>query len=155
MDCCPSCCAATGWRGPGKSRSTGVASLIDGSVLIVDDDPLFVAAISASLELRGVRAQTASNGAEALAVVERERPALIFLDVHMPILDAPGFVQALSERGITLPIVLMSSDEQLEAWARELGAIAYLPKPFELVHLNQVVDQVLDPSPQGAEQSVG
>ena len=97
-------------------------------VLVVDDDPLIRTSISEILDLEGYPVATAANGAEALESVEQSMPSLVLLDMRMPVMDGWGFAGALGERGIHLPILVMTAAQSAETWARE-EARGYLAKP--------------------------
>jgi CheY-like chemotaxis protein len=109
-------------------------------VLVVDDDPSICETLALAMEIKGCRVATARNGVEALQAVDREQPAVVLLDMQMPVLDGPGFMSELIRRGIRLPVVLMSSDPFGERHAREIGAVAYLSKPFGLHRLLEAMD---------------
>ena len=111
-------------------------------ILIVEDEPDVRAVVAAVLADEGYPVTTAADGAQALAVVERQRPALIVLDMRMPVLDGWGFARALRERGIRLPILVMTAAQNASAWAQEVGAVGYLPKPFDLMELVAAVERV-------------
>jgi CheY-like chemotaxis protein len=111
-------------------------------ILVVDDDPTILATVSETLDLEGYPVVTASNGAEALEAVERERPWVVLLDMRMPILDGWGFVRAIRERGISLTVVVMTAAADARRWAREIGAQGVLAKPFELDDLLAAVQRV-------------
>ena len=111
-------------------------------ILIVDDDPEILETICAFLAWEGYSVATASNGAEALQTVERIRPALVLLDMRMPILDGWGFARELRQRGIQLPIVVMTAAQDAQAWAREISAAGCLPKPFDLDDLVAAVKRL-------------
>ena len=115
-------------------------------VLVVDDDPLIRTSISEILDLEGYPVATAANGAEALESVEKSRPSLVLLDMRMPIMDGWGFAGALGERGIHLPILVMTAAQSAETWAQEVGADGYLAKPFELVDLLDAVERHRTPA---------
>ena len=115
-------------------------------VLVVDDDPLIRTSISEILDLEGYPVATAANGAEALESVERSRPSLVLLDMRMPVMDGWGFAGALGERGIQLPILVMTAAQSAETWAHEVGADGFLAKPFELVDLLDAVERHRTPS---------
>ena len=111
-------------------------------ILVVDDDPTILATVSETLDLEGYPVVTATNGAEALAAVERDRPSVVLLDMRMPVLDGWGFIRALHERGISLTVVVMTAASDARRWAREIGAQAVLPKPFELDDLLAAIQRV-------------
>jgi CheY-like chemotaxis protein len=110
-------------------------------VLVVDDDPTIRSSISAILDLEGYPVATASNGAEALAMVEEAVPSLVLLDMRMPVMDGWRFAGALSQRSIDVPIVVVTAAQNAEEWAREVGAEGFLAKPFELAELLAVVER--------------
>jgi CheY-like chemotaxis protein len=117
-------------------------------ILVVDDDPTILATVSDALDLEGYAVLTATNGAEALDMLENEsrRPALVLLDMRMPVLDGWGFMDALSERGLSLSVVVMTAAADARRWAREVGAHDVLAKPFELDDLVAAVQRFLAPN---------
>ncbi len=119
-------------------------------ILVVDDDPEIQSELAAILELEGYPVETVSHGAEALRAVERFRPALVLLDLHMPFLDGRDFIQALKERDLALPVILMTGDPNAEEVADEIDADAYLAKPFDLDELFAVVQRFVDCPPGAA-----
>ena len=118
----------------------------DGPILVVDDDPSILAVVAQILHFEGYPVQTATDGAEALAAVDEQRPSLVLLDMRMPVLDGWGFARALATRGEALPIVVMTAAQDARRWADEIGAAGYLAKPFELPDLLDVVER-LGPTP--------
>jgi len=102
-------------------------------VLVVDDDPDILEAISDILETEGYRVARARHGVEALARVAEERPALILLDLMMPVMDGPAFAAALrsQEGGQAIPVVVISADGNAER-AERVRAQAFLAKPFDI-----------------------
>jgi CheY-like chemotaxis protein len=107
----------------------------DGPILVVDDDPDILSTVSDILEFEGYPVERASNGAEGLRAVERTRPSLVLLDMRMPVLDGWGFARSLQDRGIKLPILVMTAASDAHRWAQEIGAAGYVAKPFELLDL--------------------
>jgi CheY-like chemotaxis protein len=114
----------------------------DSAILVVDDDPSILATVAEILELEGYLVETAANGEEALRVVERTLPALVVLDMRMPVLDGWGFARAIRERGLEVPIMVMTAAQDTRRWAAEIGAVGYLAKPFELRDLLTAVDRL-------------
>jgi two-component system chemotaxis response regulator CheY len=121
----------------------GSEALVTGQVLVVDDDDAILEVVAVILQEVGYAVKTAQNGADALAMVEQAVPALVLLDMRMPVLDGWGFAAALAEREIRVPIVVMSAAQHASSWAAEIAAAGCLAKPFELSELLTVVDRAL------------
>ena len=84
----------------------------------------------------------------ALTMIEQVQPTLVLLDMRMPVLDGWGFTRAARERGITVPIVIMTAAQDARRWAEEVNAAGYVAKPFELTDLITVVEQFQEPPPK-------
>ena len=112
-------------------------------ILIVDDDPAIRETIVEVLVEEGYSVEAATNGAEGLAAVRRSPPALVLLDMRMPVLDGWGFARALEEAGLRLPIIVMTAAQDASRWAHEIQAVGVLPKPFDLNDLLQAVEETL------------
>ena len=118
-------------------------------ILVVDDDPSIVTTVSEILDFEGYHVETAANGAEALQAVERRQPALVLLDMRMPVLDGWGFARELRQRGVDLPIVVMTAAENAAGWAQEIDAAGYVSKPFDLDQLISTVERFRTHRPHG------
>ena len=110
-----------------------------GPVLVVDDDASIRDAVRDVLESAGIAVETASNGADALEKVSRHRPSLVLLDMRMPVLDGWAFASALQERGLALPVVVMTAAADASRWADEIGAVGVVAKPFGVAELVSAV----------------
>jgi two-component system KDP operon response regulator KdpE len=100
-------------------------------VLVVDDEPQILRALSINLRARGYEMLTAATGAEALDVAARGRPDLVILDLGLPDIDGVEVIRGL--RGWSrAPIVVLSgrSDSADKVEALDAGADDYLTKPF-------------------------
>ncbi|MGE0058010.1 MAG: response regulator transcription factor [Dehalococcoidia bacterium] len=97
-------------------------------VLVVDDEPAIRNLERVILKSAGYQVLTASNGAEALELLERSHPAVVVLDMQMPVMDGRSLFKMLDSRG-ERPAVLVVANEAGRA-QRELGAEACLEKPF-------------------------
>ena len=114
-------------------------------ILVVDDDPDILDALCDILEVEGFTLRRARNGKEALAGLE-PLPDIILLDLMMPVMDGPAFVRHLKEnlpRALHVPIIVLSADRHVSARSRELGAVGFLSKPFELTALLSMVEGAL------------
>ena len=116
-------------------------------ILVVDDDPTILATVSEALDFEGFPVMTATNGAEALELVDRNWPSLVLLDMRMPVLDGWGFMRAVRERGLNLTVVVMTAAADARRWAREIDAQGVLAKPFELDDLLGAVMRLRAPRP--------
>jgi len=106
------------------------------SVLIVDDEPKIRSAVRQALEREVDAVLEASNGRDAIAIAERERPGLVIVDLGLP--DMEGIAVCRAIRGwSSVPILVLSArtDEQEKATLLEAGADDYMTKPFSIVEL--------------------
>jgi len=124
---------------PSAQRKQGV-----GRVLVVDDDPDILDALGEILELEGYEVQRARNGREALQQLAHAPPDLVLLDLMMPVMDGWEFARSLGPGGRP-PIIVLSADRNVSARAREIGALGWLAKPFELGELLAAVRRALPP----------
>jgi CheY-like chemotaxis protein len=112
------------------------------SVLIVDDDPGIVEALSDLLADEGYSVASAPDGVEGLSYLRSAPPpCLILLDWMMPRCDGPSFRRQQREdhRLASIPVALMTADIRAGQRSNELGAVAFLKKPIALEELFQVV----------------
>jgi phosphoserine phosphatase RsbU/P len=110
------------------------------SILVVDDNDDNRYTLTLYLDLEGyANVAIASDGEEAVALLETEPFDLVLLDVMMPRLDGYGVLEWLKrkERLHTLPVIMISALNELDSVVRciELGAVDYLTKPFNPVLL--------------------
>jgi DNA-binding response OmpR family regulator len=102
-------------------------------VLVVDDDLQIRQTIRWALEEEGFVVETASDGQQALERATSARPALVVLDMRLPLVDGAAVADGLrSSLKVPPPIVLITADDRPAEKARRVGAYAYLEKPFEL-----------------------
>ncbi len=118
-------------------------------ILIADDDLGILQAME-SLLSRDYRVITARDGEEVLERLECEAVDLVILDLLMPLLDGEGALVALRERGLRLPVIVMSAHGDRLGRTRLLGADDFLAKPFEFRELERMIERLLGPdSPSG------
>jgi two-component system, chemotaxis family, chemotaxis protein CheY len=125
------------------------------TVLVVDDDPDILEALSEILEAEGFEIRRARNGKEALDRLEPDAPQLILLDLMMPVMDGWEFAQRMRQRPpeiARIPIIVLSADRNVGSKAAELGAVGHLAKPFELNDLLELVRRSLEPTAGAAQR---
>lgn len=110
-------------------------------ILIVDDDHAIRITLTEVLSEEGYEVVTATNGVEGLAAVEAAAPAVVLLDMRMPVMDGWAFARALRERGLSPPLVVMTAAQEAARWAAEIGATSVLAKPFDLTELLLMVER--------------
>lgn len=112
-----------------------------GKVLIVDDEEGIRALLKGFFIRKGLSVVVASSGEEALYFVEKEKPAIVLLDVSLPGMDGLMTLKKIREidSGVIVVMATASHDESLIQEATELGAQAYVLKPFDLKYLELVV----------------
>jgi DNA-binding response OmpR family regulator len=116
-------------------------------ILVVEDDPDLLLMLATALELDGQRVVTAVNGSEAIEQAHLHRPALIVLDLMLPVVSGEAFRQAqLADEAIkTIPVLVVSARHDVEAVARRMNAAGCLPKPVDLEMFSATVKNLLLP----------
>jgi len=103
-------------------------------ILVVDDTPANIQLLAATLKGKGYQISVATNGKQALEVVERVRPDLILLDVMMPEMDGFETCRRLKESDATkeIPVIFLTALAETADIVKgfELGAVDYVAKPF-------------------------
>jgi CheY-like chemotaxis protein len=125
-------------------------------ILVADDTSEIVDLVRLLLEWEGYTVAMAANGEDALALAQAIVPDLILLDVRMPKMDGLHVLERLQADPslAVVPVVMLSvvtTYPQVQK-ALERGAVAYLPKPFELRDLARMVKWVLSRDAAGREE---
>jgi two-component system response regulator (stage 0 sporulation protein F) len=109
-------------------------------ILIVEDNEVVQDVLRQFFESR-YRVQIAGNASQALSIIVRAVPDVVLLDIRMPGLDGVSLLRSLREMGVTFPIFIMTGYDSLQVAQDVLnaGANGYLPKPFDLLHLDRLV----------------
>lgn len=120
------------------------------TILLVEDNPLLRETLCDILHVfhPDWRVMTASNGLEGVEVAQRNRPDLIVLDLHMPVMNGYEMALSLQARPETcrIPLVLNTSEDQNHPLVRRLQSMCkgVLDKPFSLYELDRVLSYVLN-----------
>ena len=116
-------------------------------LLVVDDDPGLLLAVSETLRAEGYDVKTARRGAEALIIVAQTLPDLIISDIRMPGMDGYQLVRNLRSNARTrlVPIVFLTAKDEIADRIEgfRTGVDAYLTKPFEPEELAAIVAAIL------------
>jgi adenylate cyclase len=118
-----------------------------GRVLVVDDDPLNRMLLIHSLEQKGHRAGSATNGREALKILRENPFDVVLLDIVMPELDGVSVLERLKRDPALrhVPVIVISAVDEIDSVVRciEMGAEDYLSKPFHPVLLHARINAAL------------
>ena len=119
--------------------------MYDGKILVVDDEVYILHILDFSLGAEGFDVITATDGEEALAKAQREKPDLIVMDVMMPRLDGYETCRRLKSDPSTkdIPVLLLTARgrEEDRRLGLESGANDYITKPFSP---NKLIGRVSD-----------
>ena len=120
----------------------------DTRILVVDDAPSILDAVSTMLRYEGYLVSIATNGEDALASVRSDPPSLIVLDVMLPDLDGIELTKRLRAQGSDMPILLLTARDALEdkVVGLDIGADDYVTKPFVLAELDYLIASRVGPA---------
>jgi CheY-like chemotaxis protein len=117
-------------------------------VLVVEDHVDTAEAFAIIFEARGLKVSVASNGADALAILEHDQDfCAILLDLMMPGMDGRTFrrAQRADARMADIPVIIVSGDPTISDAARQLGVTNFLQKPIDPVELVRAVERQCGP----------
>jgi len=114
--------------------------------LIVEDEPDMLLLLRLTLEHAGFETCLAADGETALRRIDAERPDVVLLDLMLPVLDGWGVLAELATRTAGPPVVICSATDgrRERTRAAELGAVAFVSKPFEVEDLVRVLREALE-----------
>lgn len=112
-------------------------------VLVVDDDPDLLEGLRTLLEEQYV-VLVASDGEEALDLIDREPVDALLLDMMMPRVNGEAVLRRLQRAAAAPPTIVISARADGKELARALGAVGFLAKPFDVDLLERTVARVLD-----------
>jgi len=115
-------------------------------LLIVDDEVKFLDSIAQRLEMRGFDVAKAVNGEEALQAARGAKFDLALLDLKMPGLDGKQVLERLKQEHKYLEAIILTGHGSIDSAVEctKMGAFSYLPKPYELEKLLDVLRQAYE-----------
>ncbi len=139
-----------------------MADLKDKTILIVDDDPDVVTAITMALSDQGAKVFQAVDGAQAVEICEQEQPDLVVLDMMLP--KRSGFlvlerIKARRPKGCKPRVIMITGNlgTRHKTYAETLGVDDYINKPFRMDRLLASIEKALStpcaPSPASSPAS--
>jgi len=128
-----------------SSVKTADSVSVEKTILIVEDDADLRHIVQLILEDEGFIVEMAGDGKEALNYAMAKKPSLVLLDMALPIIDGYGVAAGLRQvYGDSVAIIVMTADGRAAEKARDIGAIGYVSKPFELDTLVNAVKAALE-----------
>ncbi len=115
------------------------------TIVIVDDDPVMRQALAVLLSALGYRVQSYASASEFFAVAATTEAACLILDIHLGAESGIELAQQLASSGFNFPIIFMtgSDDERLRRNALDVGAVAFLRKPFRVEDLMSALSKAI------------
>jgi DNA-binding response OmpR family regulator len=117
------------------------------TILIIEDDPLSARLADLVLRSRGHEVTIAPNGSQGLGLALAAPPDLVVLDLMLPDIDGYEILKQLrsDSRTVHVRIAVVSARSQPsdKEMAMQLGADAYLTKPYRKAHLLEIADELL------------
>lgn len=117
------------------------ANVREARILIIDDDPVVVAAFRDYLVEQGYRVETAFNGGDGLMHVAQGRPDVTLLDIRMPGLDGFAVLDEIRSTDPSIPVIMVTGDLDvgLAQTALRKGAAGYVTKPCNMNDLERTI----------------
>jgi two-component system response regulator (stage 0 sporulation protein F) len=115
------------------------------TVLVVDDQPGIRRLLMEVLAEEGYMVHTAANGYEGIQKAKDLKPALILMDMKMPGMDGIETLRELKHLNQADKVIMMTAYGELGLVniAKELGAYAYVTKPFDIIELCSMIEQLI------------
>ncbi len=116
------------------------------TILVVDDDPYIQEALGDRLESLGYRVSRASDGQQALELIDHQDPQMVFLDIEMPRMKGLDVLREIRKREKDFPVVMITAygSIDLAVEAMKEGAYDFIPKPFKANHIALVVEKAME-----------
>jgi DNA-binding NtrC family response regulator len=121
-----------------QSKETDMAIRI----LVVDDEEVLPKLVAMHLSLEGHEVKTASNGKQAVEILEAEPFDIVLLDLDMPIMNGMDVLRHIREKKIEVRPVMTTGMDDWHVWTEcaNLGAVDHLSKPYDFDILLQAIE---------------
>lgn len=132
-------------------------SNIKHTVLVIDDQPGIRRLLMEVLTEEGYTVHVAANGYEGIQKVKDLKPVLILMDMKMPGMDGIETLRELKRLNQADKVIMMTAYGELELVniARELGAYAYITKPFDIIDLCSMIAKLISEGGKDCELKIG
>jgi DNA-binding NtrC family response regulator len=138
---------APGHGGPDQQVLEHTVMPTKGSILVVDDEDALRTVLSSELVNEGYDIKTASDGDEAIGVLEKGRFDMVLLDIKMPRVSGFEVLKHIRQNHPGTKVVMLTAFADLKnaIESKKLGADDFVSKPYDLVDLLTTIERVLTP----------
>ncbi len=123
------------------NRKYSGVTVLSKKLLIIDDQYGIRILLNEVFQKEGYQTYQASNGVQALSIIESDRPDLVLLDMKIPGMDGIEILKRLKEIDQTIEVFIMTAYGELDMiqQAKDLGAITHFAKPFDIDEIRAAV----------------
>ncbi len=117
--------------------------MIEGKILIIDDEVEFAATLSQRLRLRGIAVKDAHSGTEGIEQLDDFAPQIVILDLKMPDMSGLDILARIKDNYKDIEVIMLTGHGSVAAGieAMEKGAFDYIMKPVDLGELLEKIEQ--------------
>lgn len=128
---------------------TGALGVATPKIIAADDNREYLILIKALLEMEGYKLFVSMNAENLIEMICTEKPDVILLDVQMKGINGFEICKELKESILSksIPVIIISAEDDLEKSARLCGADGYLSKPFSISELLIIINNILKGEP--------
>jgi len=115
------------------------------SILVVDDEEALRTVLSSELASEGYQVESASDGDEAISIIEKKQFDLVLLDIKMPKVDGFEVLKFIKKSFPAIKVIMLTAFADLKnaIESKKLGAEDFISKPYDLVDLLTTIERVL------------
>lgn len=116
-----------------------------GKILIVDDQFGIRVLLQELFQKEGYQTFQAADGKKALEIVTHQNPDIVLLDIKIPGMDGIEILKQIKAKDVNCRVLIMTAYGELDLIqeALDLGAIAYIAKPFDIMELRDVINKMM------------
>ena len=131
-----------------------MVSVATPKIIAADDNREYLTLIKVLLEMEGYNLRISFNAENLIEMIILEKPDVILLDIQMKGINGCEICKELKESNLSksIPVIIISAEEDLEKSARLCGADGYLSKPFSISELLIIINNILKGQPFNSRQ---
>ncbi len=116
-----------------------------GKILIVDDQFGIRVLLQELFQKEGYQTFQAADGKKALEIVTHQNPDIVLLDIKIPGMDGIEILKQIKAKDVNCRVLIMTAYGELDLIqeALDLGAVAYIAKPFDIMELRDVINKMM------------